>query len=41
VNAAALSLALDVIGVPIDRTGLYDGSWTEWGARSDTEIATG
>jgi thiosulfate/3-mercaptopyruvate sulfurtransferase len=41
VNAAALSLALDVIGVPVDKTGLYDGSWTEWGARSDTEIATG
>jgi thiosulfate/3-mercaptopyruvate sulfurtransferase len=39
VNAAALSLALDVLGVrPI---ALYDGSWTEWGAREDTEIATG
>jgi thiosulfate/3-mercaptopyruvate sulfurtransferase len=39
VNAAALSLALDVLGVK--RTALYDGSWTEWGAREDTEIATG
>jgi thiosulfate/3-mercaptopyruvate sulfurtransferase len=39
VNAAALSLALDVLGVR--RTALYDGSWTEWGAREDTEIATG
>jgi thiosulfate/3-mercaptopyruvate sulfurtransferase len=41
VNAATLSLALDVIGIPVERTALYDGSWTEWGARSDTEIATG
>jgi thiosulfate/3-mercaptopyruvate sulfurtransferase len=39
VNAAALSLALDVLGVK--RAALYDGSWTEWGAREDTEIATG
>lgn len=39
VNAAALSLALDVLGVK--PTALYDGSWTEWGAREDTEIATG
>jgi thiosulfate/3-mercaptopyruvate sulfurtransferase len=39
VNAAALSLALDVLGVR--PTALYDGSWTEWGAREDMEIATG
>lgn len=39
VNAATLSLALDVLGVRPTR--LYDGSWTEWGARDDTEIATG
>jgi len=39
VNAATLSLALDVLGVK--HTALYDGSWTEWGAREDTEIATG
>ncbi|MEJ0012989.1 MAG: 3-mercaptopyruvate sulfurtransferase [Bauldia sp.] len=39
VNAATLSLALDVIGVKDTR--LYDGSWTEWGARGDTAIATG
>jgi thiosulfate/3-mercaptopyruvate sulfurtransferase len=39
VNAATLSLALDVLGVK--DTALYDGSWTEWGARDDVPIATG
>ena len=39
VNAATLSLALEILGV--EDTALYDGSWTEWGARDDTPIATG
>jgi thiosulfate/3-mercaptopyruvate sulfurtransferase len=39
VNAATLNLALDILGV--DGVSLYDGSWTEWGARDDTPIATG
>lgn len=39
VNAATLSLALDVLGVK--PAGLYDGSWTEWGARDDLPIASG
>jgi thiosulfate/3-mercaptopyruvate sulfurtransferase len=39
VNAATLSLALDILGV--ENVALYDGSWTEWGARDDTPIATG
>jgi thiosulfate/3-mercaptopyruvate sulfurtransferase len=39
VNAATLSLALDILGV--EKTSLYDGSWTEWGARDDLPIATG
>ncbi len=39
VNAATLSLALDILGVK--RVALYDGSWTEWGARSDVPIVTG
>jgi thiosulfate/3-mercaptopyruvate sulfurtransferase len=41
VNAATLSLALEIIGVPLGKCALYDGSWTEWGARSDTVIAVG
>jgi thiosulfate/3-mercaptopyruvate sulfurtransferase len=39
VNAAILTLALDVLGVA--DSALYDGSWTEWGGRSDTPIAVG
>ena len=38
VNAAILSLALDTIGIG---SALYDGSWTEWGARDDMPVATG
>ena len=41
VNAATLTLALDMIGVGVEQTALYDGSWTEWGGRDDTEIAVG
>jgi thiosulfate/3-mercaptopyruvate sulfurtransferase len=39
VNAATLSLALDILG--IGGSALYDGSWTEWGARDDMPVATG
>ncbi len=39
VNAAALNLALETLGV--HATGLYDGSWTEWGAKPQMPIATG
>lgn len=39
VTASVLALALARLG--LDRTAVYDGSWTEWGGRPDTEVVTG
>jgi thiosulfate/3-mercaptopyruvate sulfurtransferase len=39
VTACSLLLALDMIGVP--GAALYDGSWSEWGRRTDLPIETG
>ncbi|HEV7252446.1 MAG TPA: 3-mercaptopyruvate sulfurtransferase [Mesorhizobium sp.] len=39
VTAAVLNLALEVLGHEDHR--LYDGSWSEWGRRPDTEVETG
>ena len=38
VTAAVLALALHLVGH--DRVAVYDGSWTEWGGRADTPVAT-
>ena len=39
VTAAVITLALQSLGHGNVR--LYDGSWTEWGAMSDTPVVTG
>jgi thiosulfate/3-mercaptopyruvate sulfurtransferase len=36
VTACVLALGLDVVGRP--DAAVYDGSWTEWGGRSDVPV---
>lgn len=38
ITAAVLTLALETLGHTDSR--LYDGSWTEWGSRPDTDVVT-
>ncbi|NLR95870.1 3-mercaptopyruvate sulfurtransferase [Rhizobium sp. P38BS-XIX] len=39
ITAAIITLALESLGHNSNK--LYDGSWSEWGSRADTPIATG
>ena len=39
VSAAVLALGLAILGR--DDAAIYDGSWSEWGGRSDTAVVTG
>jgi thiosulfate/3-mercaptopyruvate sulfurtransferase len=39
ISASILALGLAVLGR--DDVAVYDGSWSEWGGRTDTPVATG
>jgi thiosulfate/3-mercaptopyruvate sulfurtransferase len=39
VTASILTFAIDALGKPAGR--VYDGSWSEWGARADTPVVKG
>jgi thiosulfate/3-mercaptopyruvate sulfurtransferase len=39
VTASILSFAIDALGKQPSR--VYDGSWSEWGARPDTPVVKG
>eukprot|EP00933_Yihiella_yeosuensis_P028290 TRINITY_DN22108_c0_g1_i1.p1 TRINITY_DN22108_c0_g1~~TRINITY_DN22108_c0_g1_i1.p1 ORF type:complete len:398 (+),score=59.15 TRINITY_DN22108_c0_g1_i1:99-1292(+) len=37
-TACVIGLAMHQVGLPLSRLSIYDGSWTEWGAKKDTPI---
>lgn len=37
-TACIVGLAMHQLGMPLSRWAVYDGSWSEWGGRSDTQI---
>jgi thiosulfate/3-mercaptopyruvate sulfurtransferase len=39
VTASILTFAIEALGKPAAR--VYDGSWSEWGARADTPVVKG
>uniref|UniRef100_M4BU96 Rhodanese domain-containing protein n=1 Tax=Hyaloperonospora arabidopsidis (strain Emoy2) TaxID=559515 RepID=M4BU96_HYAAE len=40
VTASVLTFGLHLTGKPLEKTPVYDGSWSEWGQRSDLPIET-
>ncbi|OQS00350.1 3-mercaptopyruvate sulfurtransferase [Thraustotheca clavata] len=38
VTASVLTFGLHLLGIPLERVPVYDGSWSEWGASSDLPV---